>query len=98
MITDDVSMIENDKLISFITASIIRKVLASFGSKRRIEYRRLRWIVCSRTSLTKWEANQVLRLLLKEGFISSSKPQANSDRTAWLTPKGSNFLQQQNLN
>jgi transcription initiation factor IIE alpha subunit len=98
MVTGEIPIIRNDKLISFIAKSIVRKVLSSFGSKRRIEYRRLRWLVCSRTSLTKWEANQVLRYLMKEGFIETSKPQSNSERTAWLTQKGSYFLRQQSLN
>ena len=91
--------IKNEELMSFITASIVRKVLTSFNGRRhRMEYRRLRWIVCSRTSLTKWEANQILKILINEGLIATTKPQANSERTTWLTQKGSEFLQQQDKN
>ena len=98
MTFDIVNAIKDEELISYITATIVRKVLSSFGSKRRIEYRRLRWIVCSRTSLTKWEANQILKLLINEGLIATTKPQSNSERTSWLTQKGSDFLRQQALN
>jgi len=84
------SPIKNDKLVHFISASILRKVLASFDGK--MEYRRLRWIVCSRTSLTKKEATQILLLLKKVGLINTSKPQANSEQMAWLTEAGHAFL------
>lgn len=82
----------NHKFMAFISNSIVRKILVSFDG--RMEYRRLRWIVCSRTCLTKKEANRVLLILKKEGLIGTTKPQANSERMAWLTPKGQNFLQQ----
>ena len=99
MTSDVISAIKNDKLISFITASIVRKVLTSFnGRMDRMEYRRLRWVVCSRTTLKKGEANQILRLLINEGMIATTKPQANSERTAWLTRKGNEFLREQHIN
>jgi hypothetical protein len=83
---------KNHKLMDFIAYSIVQKILASFDG--RMEYRRLRWIVCSRTCLTKKEANRILLILKKEGLIGTTKPQANSERIAWLTPKGQNFLWQ----
>jgi hypothetical protein len=89
-------LVKNNRLVLFIATSIIRKILTSFDG--RTEYRRLRWVVCSRTCLTKREANLILLLLKKEGFIETSKPQANSARIAWLTPQGRDFLQQQGLN
>ena len=96
MTSDIIPAIKNEKLMSLITASIVRKALTSFsGRMDRKEYRRLRWVVCSRTCLTKWEANQILKLLISEGLIATTKPQANSERTTWLTQKGSEFLQQQ---
>jgi predicted transcriptional regulator len=99
MTFDIVNAIKNEELMSLITTSIVRKILTSFNGRRhRVEYRRLRWIVCSRTSLTKWEANQILKLLINEGLIATTKPQANSERTSWLTQKGSDFLRQQDLN
>jgi hypothetical protein len=82
---------KNDRLVLSIIASILRKILTSFKGER-IGYRRLRWIVCSRTSLTKREANQILLLLKKEGLIATTKPQANSEQLAWLTPQGLSFL------
>ncbi len=96
MTSDPFFSIKNDKLVSFIVASIVRKILASFDG--RMEYRRLRWIVCSRTSLTKREANRILLLLQKERLIATTKPQANSERIAWLTEKGREFLHEQELN
>jgi hypothetical protein len=98
MTSDVISSIKNDKLMSFIAVSIVMKVLTSFkGRMHRMEYRRLRWVVCSRTTLKKGEANQILRLLINEGLIATTKPQANSERTAWLTEKGNEFLQQQHI-
>lgn len=94
--SNPLSKIKNGKLASFIVASIVRKILASFNG--RMEYKRLRWIVCSRTSLTKREANRILLLLQKERLIATTKPQANSERMAWLTEKGRDFLQEQELN
>ena len=96
MMSNPLSRIKNDKIASFIVASIVRKILTSFNG--RVEYRRLRWIVCSRTSLTKSEANLILLLLRKEGLIATTKPQANSERMAWLTPQGYSFLREQELN
>jgi hypothetical protein len=81
----------DDELVLFITESIVLKILASFGGER-IGYRRLRWVTCSRTSLKKKEANQVLMLLKKKGLIATTKPQANSERLAWLTPQGLDYL------
>ncbi len=90
--SNPLSRIKNDKLASFIVTSIVQKILASFDG--RMEYRRLRWVVCSRTTLTKWEANRILLLLRKEGLIATTKPQANSERMAWLTPHGQEFLRE----
>ena len=87
---------KDDKLVVLIAASIVRKILASLDGER-IGYRRLRWFACSRTNLTKREANQVLLLLIKKGLIATTKPQANSERMAWLTPQGLDFLHQQRL-
>lgn len=95
------STLINEKLMSFIAASIVKKVLSSLDGRmeyRRMEYRRLRWLVCSRTCLKKWEANQILRLLQKEGLIATTRPQGNRERLAWLTPKGIEFLRQQDIN
>lgn len=96
MMSNPLSRIKNDKIAPFIVASIVRKILSSFNG--RMEYRRLRWIVCSRTSLTKREANRILLLLQKERLIATTKPQANSERIAWLTEKGWEFLHEQELN
>ena len=96
MMSNPLSRIKNDKIAPFIVASIVRKILASFNG--RMEYKRLRWIVCSRTSLTKREANRILLLLQKERLIATTKPQANSERIAWLTEKGREFLHEQELN
>jgi hypothetical protein len=84
------SSIKDDELMHFIVATIVRKILMSLEGK--MEYRRLRWVACSRTSLTKREANRVLLLLKKEGLIASTKPQANSERRIWLTERGNQFL------
>lgn len=92
MTSNPISRIKNDELASFILASIVRKILASFNG--RMEYRRLRWIVCSRTSLTKREANRILLLLRKEGLIATTRPQANSERMVWLTRLGQDFLRE----
>ena len=96
MKSNPLSLIKNDKLASFIVASIVQKTLASFNGN--MEYRRLRWVVCSRTSLKKREANRILLLLKKEGLIATTKPQANTERIAWLTPQGQEFLREQELN
>jgi len=92
MTSNPLSLIKNEKLVNFIAASILRKILASF--KGRMEYRRLRWVVCSRTCLTRREATRILLLLIKEGLIATTKPQANNERIAWLTQQGRDFLQE----
>lgn len=89
MTSNALSRIKNNKLAPFIVNSIVRKILASFDG--RMEYRRLRWVICSRTTLTKWEANRILLLLRKEGLIETTRPQANRERMVWLTPQGQEF-------
>jgi hypothetical protein len=91
MTSNPLLLTKNDKLVLLLAASILRKILTSFKGER-IGYRRLRWVVCSRTSLTKREANQILLLLKKEGLIATTKPQANSEQLAWLTPQGLAYL------
>lgn len=95
MMSNPLSRIKNDKLASFIVTSIVRKILASFDG--RMEYRRLRWVICSRTSLTKREANRILLLLRKEGLIATTRPQANREQMAWLTQQGQDFLREYKL-
>jgi predicted transcriptional regulator len=82
--------IRDNELMHFIVASIVKKILSSCEGK--MEYRRLRWVACSRTSLTKREANRLLLLLKKEGLIATTKPQANGERRIWLTEEGRQFL------
>lgn len=70
MTSNIITRMKNDELLSLITTSIVRKVLTSFsGRMGRMEYRRLRWVVCSRTALKKEEANKILRLLITEGLM-----------------------------
>lgn len=93
MTPDSLSSIEKEKVVHLITASMVRKILACFNGEK-IDYRRLRWGTCSRAGLNKRDANKMLLLLIKYGMIATTKPQSNSARMAWLTPKGMDLYHQ----
>ena len=78
------------ELGNFIATTIIKKVLCSIQGE--MELRRARWIICSRTSLKKNEANRILIMLMKVGLIEATPPQSNNARMIWLTRRGTTFL------